>query len=210
MRYFNDRPMTTNDAPADAALHELRGDITEWLVEVDRGEAAGADISSRLFAMLYDDLHRMARRQMRKESPAHTLGATGLTHEAWLRMSEQTRTRWASRSHFMAVASTMMRRILVHYAAARKAQKRDAILVSSTFGEGIAAPGQEPDVIAIHEALLAFEAVDPRAARIVELRFFGGMENAEIAEATGLSVATVKRDWNLARAWLLRELKNAS
>ncbi len=144
---------------------------------------------------------------MRREAPGHTLGATALVHEAWFRLSEQTRTQWNDRGHFMAMASTMMRRILVDHAVARRAAKRDAALepLSTTLLDRHGA-GLDRDVVAVHEALLAFEAVDPRAAKVVELRFFGGLEVEEIAQAMGISSATVKRDWTLARAWLRREL----
>jgi RNA polymerase sigma factor (TIGR02999 family) len=183
-------------------------DVTAWLqARATAGGGEGREVGSELFALLYDDLYRMARGQMRKEHPGHTLSATALTHEAWFRMSEQTRTQWAGRSHFLAVASTAMRRILVHHAAAKQADKRAAVLVSLTLGEDVAGPAAAPDVVAVHEALLALEAIDPRAAKVVELRFFGGMENTEIAEALAISVATVKREWNVARAWLLRELQ---
>ncbi len=165
--------------------------------------------SKRLFELLYDDLRRLARHHMRREDSGHTLSATALAHEAWFRMAEQTRTQWKNRSHFLAVASTMMRRILVNHALAQRAAKRDAELVPLTLA-GLeqlgAAPGHDRDLVAVHEALLAFEAVDARAAKVVELRFFGGLENSEIAEVLGLSLATVKRDWTLARAWLHRAL----
>ena len=122
-------------------------------------------------------------------------------------MAEQTRTHWKNRSHFLAVASTMMRRILVNHALAHRAAKRDAELVPITLS-GLDELGAAPDrdLVAVHEALLAFETVDARAAKVVELRFFGGLENTEIAEALGLSLATVKRDWTAARAWLHRAL----
>lgn len=184
-------------------------DITHWLNALASGDGPHAPVVGNvLFAWLYEDLYRVARNHMRKEHPGHTLSATALTHESWFRMNEQTRTQWASRAHFLAVASTIMRRILVHHAAAKRADKRDAILTSLTFAENLPLASQEQDVVAVHEALLAFEAVDARAARVVELKFFGGMENSEIAEALDISVATVKREWNLARAWLLRELSS--
>jgi RNA polymerase sigma factor (TIGR02999 family) len=184
-------------------------DITAWLNAFDAGEQPHAPaVGNSLFAWLYEDLYRVARNHMRKEHPGHTLSATALTHESWFRMTEQTRTQWASRAHFLAVASTIMRRILVHHAAAKRADKREVDMASLTQAENLALPSQDRDVVAIHEALLAFEQVDPRAARVVELKFFGGMENTEIAEALGISVATVKREWNLARAWLLRELSD--
>jgi RNA polymerase sigma factor (TIGR02999 family) len=180
------------------------GQITQWL-----GQQEGIDpkTSNQLFELLYDDLRRLARSHMRRENAHHTLSTTALTHEAWFRMAEQSRTHWRNRSHFMAVASTMMRRILVNHELARRANKRDADLVPLTLS-GLDQLGAPPDrdLVAVHEALLAFEVVDARAAKVVELRFFGGLENEEIAEALGISLATVKRDWTLARAWLHREM----
>jgi len=180
------------------------GAVTQWLSGL---AISDAETASRLFELLYADLRRLARGHMRRESPEHTLSATALAHEAWFRMAEQTRTQWKNRSHFLAVASTMMRRILVNHEQARRAAKRDAELVPVTLSglEQLGAP-PDRDLVAVHEALLAFEAVDPRAAKVVELRFFGGLELEEIGEALGVSLATVKRDWTLARAWLHREL----
>ena len=178
--------------------------LTQWLSQFS-GPAPEA--GQRLFEALYEDLRRMARQYMRKEAAGHTLSATALTHEAWFRMAEQTRTHWRNRAHFLAVASTMMRRILVNHELARRADKRDADLISLSLDglDALALPSDR-DVLAVHEALLAFEAVDTRAAKVVELRFFGGLEIEEIAEVLGISPATVKRDWTLARAWLHREL----
>lgn len=157
---------------------------------------------------LYEELHRCASAQMRQENPGHTLSATALTHEAWLRMSQQTRTEWQSRSHFLGVAALMMRRILVNHALAKRAAKREAALVPLTLTEAAqVAGGPDADVLRVHEALLAFAQQDERAARVVELKFFGGLELDEIAEVLDLSRATVKRDWALARAWLHRELQ---
>ncbi len=167
--------------------------------------------SDALNQSLYDDLHRCAAAQMRRELPGHTLSATALTHEAWLRLNEQTRTEWQSRSHFLGVAALMMRRILVNHALAKQAAKREAALVSLTLTEAQqVAAGMDADVLRVHEALLAFEQQDARAARIVELKFFGGLELEEIAEALQLSRTTVKRDWALARAWLHRELSGSA
>ena len=180
-------------------------DVTQWLLSQD--DAAGSP-GNELFELLYAQLHQMARGRMQRETPGHTLSATALTHEAWFRMAEQTRTRWTSRGHFLAVASTMMRRILVKHAVARKRHKRDAERVSLTLAEAEEIGADLPaEVVAVHEALTAFEQVDPRAAKVVELRFFGGLENDEIAHVLGISPATVKRDWTLARAWLVRELQ---
>ena len=180
-------------------------DITLWLSQLDAGGGQAVDA---LFAALYAELKRCASAQLRKEHAGHTLSATALTHEAWFRLGEQTRTRWQSRGHFLAMASIMMRRILVNHVVAKRAAKRDVLLVSLTLTEAQHVTGEPGagDVVRVHDALLAFEQVDPRAAKVVELRFFGGLENAEIAELLGLSLATVKRDWALARAWLHREL----
>ena len=181
-----------------------QADVTQWLQQLGEGRPQA---SSALFALLYDELRRLARNHLRRENPGHTLSATGLAHEAWFRMAEQSRTHWQNRSHFLAVASTMMRRILVSHELARRADKRGGDLVAVTL-TGLDQIGAAPDrdLVAVHEALLAFEAVDARAAKVVELRFFGGMDNDEVAQALGISLATVKRDWALARAWLHRAL----
>lgn len=163
--------------------------------------------SDALNQSLYDELHRCAAAQMRRENAGHTLSATALTHEAWMRMAEQTRTEWQSRSHFLGVAALMMRRILINHAMAKQAAKREAALVSLTLTEAQqVAAGIDADVLRVHEALLAFEQQDARAAKVVELKFFGGLELEEIADVLQLSRTTVKRDWALARAWLHREL----
>ena len=183
-------------------------EVTQWLSQLaDANPQASSQLSSQLFALLYDELRRMARNHLRREGPGHTLSATGLAHEAWFRMADQTRTQWRNRAHFLAVSSTMMRRILVNHELARRADKRDVELVPVTLS-GLEQIGAAPDrdLVAVHEALLAFEEVDARAAKVVELRFFGGLENDEVALALDVSLATVKRDWAVARAWLHREL----
>jgi RNA polymerase sigma-70 factor, ECF subfamily len=187
-----------------------REQVQQWLAQMDSGTASdgsppGVD---DLYATLYDELKRTARSQMRKESPGHTLSATALSHEAWFRLSQQSRIRWQSRSHFLGMAAIMMRRILVNHAVAKRADKRDVQLASLTLTDALqVADGGGAEVMRVHEALLALEHTDPRAARVVELKFFGGLENDEIAQVMGLSLATVKRDWSLARAWLHRELR---
>ena len=182
--------------------------LTQWLSQFQGPDPAAGQ---RLFEALYDELRRLARSHMRKEHPGHTLSATALTHEAWFRMAEQSRTHWRNRGHFLAVASTMMRRILVNHEQARRADKRAAELTSVSLAglDEIALP-VDRDVLAVHDSLLAFEAMDPRAAKVVELRFFGGLEIEEIAEVLAISTATVKRDWTLAKAWLHRELSLAT
>lgn len=190
-------------SPAFAADADA-GAVTQWLADIGHDPAA----AEQVYTLLYSPLKRLARSHMRRENPDHTLSATALVHEAWLRLSDQTRTQWRDRGHFMAIASTMMRRILVDHALARRAAKRDAAMVSASTSmvEEAAGSGLDRDVVAVHDALLALEAHDERAAKVVELRFFGGFELEEIAEALGVSLATVKRDWTLARAWLRREM----
>jgi RNA polymerase sigma factor (TIGR02999 family) len=194
--------MTGTALPSAAAEP---ADLTAWLEQLDQGNDHAVDA---LFAALYGELKRAAAAQMRREDAGHTLSATALAHEAWFRLAGQKATRWESRSHFLAMASIMMRRILVNHAVAKRTAKREAELVPLTLSEAgqIADGGHAPDVVRVHDALLAFEAVDARAAKVVELRFFGGLEHEEIAELLSVSVPTVKRDWALARAWLHREL----
>jgi RNA polymerase sigma factor (TIGR02999 family) len=189
------------ELPDDDALD---ADVTAWLSQL-APDAAG--VGDQLFTTLYQELRGIARNHLRREAEGHTLSPTALSHEAWFRLASQSRTQWRSRAHFLAVASMMMRRILVNHELARRADKRSAELESLTISglDQLALP-PDRDVISVHEALLALHAVDPRAARGVELRFFGGLENEEIAEVLGVSLATVKRDWVLARAWLHREL----
>lgn len=184
--------------PADLA------DLTLWL---SAQQEPAPDVGNQLFSLLYQELRGMARGHLRREDAGHTLSPTALSHEAWFRMAEQSRTRWASRSHFLAVASMMMRRILVNHEVARRAAKREAALQPLTLSglDKLALPADR-DLIAVHEALLAFEQVDARAAKVVELRFFGGLELDEVAALLQVSLATVKRDWSLAKAWLHREL----
>jgi RNA polymerase sigma factor (TIGR02999 family) len=178
--------------------------LSRWLDQLDANDRHAVD---SLVSLLYDDLKRSAANHLRHEAPGHTLSTTALAHEAWLRLADQTRTRWAGRSHFLGVASIMMRRILVNHAIARRAAKRDVLLVPLTLSEADpVADAAQRDVLRVHEALLALEAADARAAKVVEMKFFGGLDIDEIAALIGVSTATVKRDWTMARAWLHREL----
>ena len=176
-------------------------DITQWLAALP---GASVDASQTLFELLYSELRRMARSQLRREGSEHTLSATALTHELWFRMSEQSRTRWKNRSHYLAVAATMMRRILVNHELARRADKRDSALLHLTHDslDQLPAPA-EHDLAAVHQAMQAVVAIDLRAALDLAVR---GLEQDEIAELLGVSLATVKRDLALAAAWLKREL----
>jgi RNA polymerase sigma factor (TIGR02999 family) len=157
---------------------------------------------------LYDELRRMAHRQLAGERPDHTLCTTDLVHEAYLKLGRLERIEWQSRSHFFAGAAQAMRRVLVDHAVRRGAGKRGGKQVRVEFGEDLAVADEVGDqLLALHEALERLEADEPRLAKVVECRFFAGMTVPEIGEALDLSPATVKRDWQLARAWLNRELK---
>lgn len=162
--------------------------------------------ANQLAALVYDELHRLAQTAMRREGAGHTLQPTLLVSEAFLRLTGEQSTQWQNRSHFFAVAATTIRRILVDHARARLRVKRD-FGVRVTLDEHVAeAPAQSLDLIALDDAMRKLEAASPRQARIVELRYFGGLEVEETAECLDISPATVKRDWVFARAFLLREM----
>ena len=162
---------------------------------------------SELLPQVYEELRRLARRYLRRERPGQSIQATALVHEAYLRLLKDKRQAWKGRTHFFAIAATSMRQILIERARARAASKRGGSRVRVTMGEAIV-PGSEPsvDLLALDEALTKLAHFDSQQARIVELRFFAGLNIEQAAEATGVSPATVKRDWNMAKAWLRREL----
>jgi RNA polymerase sigma factor (TIGR02999 family) len=163
-------------------------------------------------AAVYAELHAQAARAMGREMPEHTLQATALVNEAYLRLIDQRRVQWRNRSHFFGVAAQLMRRILVDHARGRHAAKRGGgmpvITLDGADGAYDATPDESGvDVLVLHEALERLAAIDPRQARVVELRYFGGLNIEDTAEALDLSPATIKREWAVARAWLRRELR---
>jgi RNA polymerase sigma-70 factor, ECF subfamily len=160
-----------------------------------------------LFPVVYEELRRVAHRHLRGELTGHTLGTTALVHEAYLEMAKLDRVQWAGREYVLAAASQAMRRVLIDYAVARHAQKRGGGAVAEPLDDAVAmAVSRGEDLIALDEALQRLAEDNPRYARVIECRFFGGMSVEETAAALGTSPATVKRDWTLARAWLNREL----
>jgi RNA polymerase sigma-70 factor (ECF subfamily) len=162
-------------------------------------EAARED----LIPLVYDELRRVAARRLSRERRDHSLRATALVHETYLRLVEQKRARWRSRAQFFAVAAGLMRRILVDHARSHRAAKRGGELRRVPLNEGLVVSGSRPvELVALDEALEELSAFDPKLCRIVELRFFGGLSIEETAEVEGLSPATVKRNWNVAKAWL--------
>ena len=183
-------------------------EITELLLAWRQGDEAARDA---LAPLVYQELRRLARRHMGGEQPDHTLQPTALANEAWLRLIDVHRVQWQDRAHFFAVASRMMRRVLVDAARARRSRKRGGgaqdVTLDSRVNLGIP---QNVDVIALDDALAGLERLDARKCQVVELRFFGGLSGEETAEALGVSPATVARDWTFARTWLRRELRGSS
>lgn len=163
-----------------------------------------------LLPIVYEELKKLAAAYLRRERPGQTLQPTALVHEAYLRLLKDRPGRWQNRAHFCAIAAHSMRQILIERARARGAQKRGGVQARVTLDEGMVAAGsQSVDLVALDEALERLEAIDPEQARLVELRFFGGLTIEETAEAMNISPATVKRHWTVARAWLARELAAA-
>lgn len=160
-----------------------------------------------VFAAVYEELKRVAHRHLRGERTAHTLATTALVHEAYLELAKLDHVRWPGRAYMLAAASRAMRRILIDYAVARRAQKRGGGLAAESLDDAVAmAISRSDELLALDEALDRLSGVNERYGRVVECRFFGGMSVEETAEALGTSPATVKRDWTMARAWLNREL----
>jgi RNA polymerase sigma factor (TIGR02999 family) len=171
----------------------------------------GQQPADALLPIVYDELRRLAAAYLRRERPGQTLQPTALVHEAYLRLIKDRPGRWQNRAHFCAIAAHSMRQILIERARARGALKRGGAQARVTLDEGLVAG--EPraiDLVALDDALERLEQLDAEQARLVELRFFGGLTIEETAEAMGLSPATIKRHWTVARAWLARELEESS
>jgi RNA polymerase sigma factor (TIGR02999 family) len=161
----------------------------------------------KLMPLVYDELHRLAQHYMRRERPGHILQTSALVNEAYLRLIDASQVNWQNRAHFYAVSAGLMRRILVDWARAYQSQKRGAGVPLASLDEGLDVGEERLDLAALDDALKALAALDPRKSRVVELRFFGGLSVEEAAEALEVSPETVKRDWKLAKVWLLRELR---
>ena len=181
--------------------------VTELLRAWGAGDRTALDA---LIPVVYSELRRQAQRALRREGAGHTLQPTALVHEAWLRLDGQHDARWESRTQFLAVAAQAMRRVLVDHARTRRALKRGGGGAQVTLGDAdsaVAAPDRAVDVLALDEALARLATLDPRKARLVELRYFAGLSIPEAAAALGVSQATVGREWSVARMWLRRELE---
>ncbi len=182
-----------------------KNDITHLLRAHGRGEEGAFD---ELMPMVYDDLHRIARRQLRRGKRGATLDTTGLVHEVYLKMVDQSQASWEDRSHFFAISARAMRQIIVDYARQRLAAKRGGGQAHTPLDEArIAIEAQADWLLALDQALQRLAELDERMARIVECRFFAGLTEEESAEALAISVRTVQRDWKRARGWLKEEMR---
>ena len=186
------------------AADESSDEVTALLLRWQAGDRSALD---KLLPLVYDQLHRLASRQLKRERRGHTLQPTAVVHETYLRLVDQRRANWQSRAQFFAVAAGMMRRVLVDHARSRRAAKRGGLMPHIAIEDvdaGIDPPSV--DLVDLDEALGKLEQLDADQAKIVELRFFGGLTVEETAEVVRSSPATVKRDWHSAKAWLFREL----
>lgn len=181
-------------------------EVTLLLKEINDGDPNAPE---QLLPLVYDELRKLAHSYLQNERPDHTLQATALVHEAYIRLVDWENVSWQNRAHFFAVAAQVMRKILVDYARQRKAQKRDASGQKLGLDDAVSFSSQrEIDLIALDDALESLAGFDRTQAKIVELRFFGGLTIEETAHALNISPATVKREWTVAKAWLYKRIKD--
>ena len=187
----------------------LQSQVTQLLLDWSDGDKAALD---KLMPLVYQELRRLARYYMRRERAGHTLQTTALVNEAYIRLVDYKRMRWQDRAHFLAVAAQAMRRILIEHARSRQTARRDGAEARqvSLDEAAVLADEQAAEMIALDDALTSLAALDPRKSRIVELRYFGGLEIEETAAVLGISPATVKREWSTARLWLHREISRGA
>ncbi len=183
--------------------------VTALLAELSRSNQT---VVGALMPLVYDELRRLAQRQLRGQRAGHTLNTTALVHEAYLKLVNQKEATWQSRVHFLSVAAMAMRQILINYAHRRRAQKRGGGEAVATFDEALMGgkATRAEELIALDEALDRLMAINERQSQVITYRFFGGLKHEEIAEVLGVSVPTVRRDWRIAKAWLTRELAHES
>jgi RNA polymerase sigma-70 factor, ECF subfamily len=183
-------------------------EITQLLIDWSNGDQSAF---ATLLPLVYDELRRLAHHYMRNERAGHTLQTADLVHEAYLRLVDYKRIQWQKRAHFFAIAAQVMRRILIERARARGRDKRGGGARKVSLDEGaVLSQERSLELLALNEALTRLAAIDPRKAQVVEMRFFGGLSNEEIAEVLQVSPNTVIRDWNFAEAWLRREMSQSS
>jgi RNA polymerase sigma factor (TIGR02999 family) len=182
----------------------MHDNVTQLLIDAKSGNRNALD---ELLPLVYDELRRVASRQLASERKNHTLQATALVHEAYLRLIGQHSVDWQNRLHFFSIAAEMMRRILVTHAIAKKAEKRGSGELTISLEDVVTLPNkQDVDIVSLDETLKELAKFDEQQAKIVELKFFGGLTNEEIAEVLGISDSTVKREWRSAKAWLISRM----
>lgn len=197
------RLLIATASPMSRGQENRPGDVTRLLQLVAKGDSNAFD---RLMPLVYDELREIARRQLREERPGHTLDTSALTHEAYLKLVDE-EVDWENRAHFFVLAARAMRQILIDYARKRNAQKRGGDWTRTTLSpRHLRMDVQMGELLDLDEGLERFQDVDERASKVVELRFFGGMTEDEVAEVLDVSTRTVQRDWRKARAWLYKEL----
>jgi len=180
--------------------------VTNLLTRWSEGDDAAL---TELAPLVYEELRRLAHRQMGAERPDHTLQTTALVNEAYLRLADQTNPRWQNRAHFFAVAARSMRQILVSHARSQRSQKRGGGALKMELDEAaLVSPQESKEILELHEALEKLATLDSRKAQVVELKYFGGLNYDEIAEVLKISTITVRRDWRFAKAWLYTELNS--
>jgi RNA polymerase sigma factor (TIGR02999 family) len=185
---------------AQPSAREITGLLLAW----GQGDQTALE---RLMPLVYEELRRLARRHMNRQPAGHTLQTTALVNEAYLRLIDSSQVQWQNRAHFFAVSAHLMRRILIDFARSRKSLKRGAEARQITLDDALEVSSERgADLIALDDALNTLAGLNPRQSQIVELRYFGGLSEEEIAEALKISPRTVRRDWSFARAWLYREL----
>lgn len=179
-------------------------DVTQLLLAWNSGDHSALD---QIIPIVYEELRRVARRYLRREQGGHTLETTALVHEVYLRLIDANSVEWQDRAHFFAISARLMRQILVDFARRRKQVKRGAEASKLSFDEALMVPlEQSADLVALDDALKTLASLNLRQSKVVELKYFGGLTEEEIAEVLDISARTVRHDWSLARAWLYREL----
>src|SRR6478752_909863 len=182
--------------------------VTDLLTRWSEGDDA---VLAELTPLVYEELRRLAHRQMGAERPDHTLQTTALVNEAYLRLADQTNPRWQNRAHFFALAARSMRRILVSYARSQRSQKRGARALKMELDEAArVSPEESKEIVDLHEALERLATLDSRKAQVVELKYFGGLNYDEMAEVLKISRVTVRRDWEFAKVWLYTALRSGA
>jgi len=180
-------------------------EVTQWLIAWGDGDQAAL---GKLIPLVYQELHRMAARYMRHENPGHTLQTSGLVHEAYLKLVNQKNVRWQNRAHFFGIAAQLMRRILVDHARKHARLKRGGGVQTLSLDEtAIVSRDRAAEFIALDDALTCLAKMDPNKSRIVELKFFGGLDFEEVAEVEKVSSRTIRREWRKAKIWLQQEMQ---